>query len=120
MMIAVGRRLRTQPPPPAAVFAALADPYRDPARPWLKLREDERAPTVLESRPVTTLTWSSLWPARPDAVIEFALSTDGGQGTRLEWVLWVDEPIPDQGRIGHYRKRLNELINAELRYSFGQ
>lgn len=43
-----------------------------------------------------------------------------GQGTDLTWSLLVDEPAPEPPLIGHLRKRLNVLINAELRYSFGQ
>jgi hypothetical protein len=38
----------------------------------------------------------------------------------LRWRLEVEEPLPDDGLIGHMRKRLNELINANLRYSLGQ
>jgi len=32
----------------------------------------------------------------------------------------VDQPIPDDALIGHLRKRVNQLINANLRYTFGQ
>lgn len=32
----------------------------------------------------------------------------------------VEEPVPDDALVGHLRKRLNQLINAELGYSFGQ
>jgi hypothetical protein len=35
-------------------------------------------------------------------------------------VLLVAEPLPDASLAGHLRKRLNQLVNAELRYSFGQ
>ncbi len=45
---------------------------------------------------------------------------DGDGGTDLRWTLYVDEPVPDQSLTGHMRKRLNELINANLRYSYGQ
>jgi hypothetical protein len=45
---------------------------------------------------------------------------DGGHGTDLRWVLLVEEPVPDASFLGHLRKRLNELVNADLRYSFGQ
>jgi hypothetical protein len=56
----------------------------------------------------------------PDAVIRFDLPQDGGCGTDLRWTLHVDEPVPDDALLGHMRKRLNELINANLRYTFGQ
>lgn len=65
--------------------------------------------------------WSSLWPSRPDAVIRFELPTDiEDQGTALTWTLLVDDPEPDPPLLGHFRKRLNVLINADLRYSLGQ
>jgi hypothetical protein len=32
----------------------------------------------------------------------------------------VSEPVPDEAFIGRMRYRLNQLINAELRYTFGQ
>ena len=38
----------------------------------------------------------------------------------LRWTLLVEEPLPDPSLLGHLRKRLNELINANLRYTFGQ
>jgi hypothetical protein len=58
---------------------------------------------------------------RPDAVIRFELPLDGErQGTDLTWTLLADEPEPGPPQTGHLRKRINVLINAELRYSFGQ
>jgi hypothetical protein len=41
-------------------------------------------------------------------------------GTDLRWILYVDKPPPDDAQIGHMRKRLNQLINANLRHAFGQ
>jgi hypothetical protein len=41
-------------------------------------------------------------------------------GTALRWTLLLDEPLPATGTLQHYRKRLNVLINANLRYSLGQ
>jgi hypothetical protein len=43
----------------------------------------------------------------------------GRRRRNLEWSLWVDEPEPDPALVGHMRKRLNELINANLRFSYG-
>ena len=40
--------------------------------------------------------------------------------TVLRADLRVDEPVPDDALIGHLRRRLNQLINANLRYTFGQ
>ncbi|MEO8889615.1 MAG: hypothetical protein ABI429_10060 [Jatrophihabitantaceae bacterium] len=118
-MIEIGSRMRNQPAPPHAMFQALTEPDRDPARPWLNLLDDEQRPRVLRSDPPSALTWSSLWIKRPDAVVCFDLP-DGGDGTDLRWTLYVDEPIPDAALIGHLRKRLNQLINADLRHTFGQ
>lgn len=38
----------------------------------------------------------------------------------MQWTLHVDEPAPDGALTGHMRKRLNQLINANLRYTFGR
>ncbi|BEL06318.1 hypothetical protein Q0Z83_045090 [Actinoplanes sichuanensis] len=67
-----------------------------------------------------SVVWSSLWAKRPDAQIRFDLAADGTGGTRLGWTLLVVEPLPDSSNLGHMRKRINELINANLRYTFGQ
>jgi hypothetical protein len=34
--------------------------------------------------------------------------------------LHVEEPVPAEVLVGHMRKRLNQLINANLRFTFGQ
>ncbi|MFD0785567.1 SRPBCC domain-containing protein [Micromonospora azadirachtae] len=119
-MFEVGSRVRSQPPPPAIVFAALTEPDRDRARPWLRLLDDERAPRILHAERPHLVVWSSLWPRRPEAQIRFDLEPDAGGGTQLRWTLLAAEPLPDASLLGHLRKRLNQLINAELRYTFGQ
>ncbi|MGH9126226.1 MAG: hypothetical protein ACRDZ8_16100 [Acidimicrobiales bacterium] len=43
-----------------------------------------------------------------------------GHGTDVRWALQVNEPIPDKALVGHMCKRVNLLINASLRHSFGQ
>lgn len=101
------------------MFESLTEPDRDPARPWLTLLDDEQPPSILAAPHPHKITWSSLWIRRPDAVIEFDLSDDAN-GTHLRWTLYVTEPTPDDALIGHMRKRLNELINANLRYTYGQ
>lgn len=120
LMLEAGSRRRGQAPPPHVVAEALLEPDRDPARPWLRLLADEQCPRVVESAPSGLVVWSSLWPSRPDAVVRFDLSSDGHGGTNLRWTLLVDAPLPDASKLGHLRKRLNTLINADLRYSFGQ
>ncbi|WP_375488761.1 hypothetical protein [uncultured Jatrophihabitans sp.] len=118
-MIEIGSRARSQPPPPHIVHEALTTPDRDPSRPWLDLLDDEQAPKIIASDPPTSITWSSIWTKRPDAVIRFDLPGDRN-GTNLRWTLLVNDPIPDDALIGHMRKRVNQLINASLRYTFGQ
>jgi len=116
-VLEVGRRRRNQPAPPAAVFDALAGP----ARGWLVLLDDEVEPRVLGADAPHSLSWSSLWTKRPEAIVRFELPHDeSGQGTDLGWTLLVGEPAPEATWIGHARKRLNQLINADLRYTFGQ
>lgn len=118
-MIEVGRRKRNQPPPPRVVFEALTEPDRDPYRSWLHLLDDEQPPRVLEAHPPSVVVWSSLWVKRPDALVRFQLFPSG-PGTDLEWRLLIAEPVPDASLLGHMRKRVNQLINANLRYTFGQ
>jgi hypothetical protein len=114
-----GHRSRSQPAPPRVVFEALVEPDRDPARPWLRLLGDEQRPEVLEAAEPYLVVWSSLWSRRPDARVRFDLAPEDA-GTRLTWTLQVAEPMPDASQLGHLRKRLNQLINADLRYTFGQ
>ena len=103
------------------VYEALVEPERDPARRWLVLLDDERAPRLLETDPPRLVVWSSLWDKRPDATVRFDIAAAAsGQGSDLRWTLFVAEPAPEPALLGHLRKRLNELVNANLRYSFGQ
>lgn len=112
--------MRKQPAPPHALFEALTEPDRDPTRPWLVLLDDEQRPTVLQAVPALVI-WSSLWRKRPDAVVRFVLSPEpAGEGTALRWTLLVEPPEPDPALVGHLRKRLNQLINANLRLTLGQ
>ena len=118
-MIEIGGRQRTQPAPPAAIFEALTQPNRDPSRPWLLLCADEQPPVVLEAAHPSLVVWSSMWRQRPDALLRFDIAA-AGAGSALRWTLTVTEPVPDDALTGHLRRRVNELINASLRYSFGQ
>lgn len=114
----VGERKRDLPAPPAAVFADLVEPNRQPSRQWLVLLDDETLPTVLDAEEFTRVRWSSLWPRRPDAVLDIELTGSGG-GTAVHWTLIADDPAPDVSLTGHMRKRVNELLFAHLRYSYG-
>jgi hypothetical protein len=119
-VLEVGTRQKNQPPPPHVVCEALTQPDRDPNRRWLLLLSDEQRPEVLSAEEPHIVIWSSLWPRCPDAQVRFDLHDDAeGSGTDLRWTLSVEEPAPSASLIGHMCKRLNVLINAELRYSFG-
>jgi hypothetical protein len=101
------------------MFEALTEPNRDPARPWLRLLEDEVWPRILLAEEPSLLVWSSIWKKRPDAVLRFELSRDSS-GTNALWTLTVDEPEPDASLLGHMRKRVNFLLDGALRATFGQ
>jgi hypothetical protein len=116
----IGTRKRNQPAPPRIVVEALTEPERQGGRHWLDLLDDEEPPRVLRAEPSSTVVWSSIWTKRPDAIVRFDLPSDGAGGTDLRWTLLVDEPAPDDALVGHMRKRMNQLVNAELRFSFGQ
>lgn len=122
-VIELGSRKRSQPAPPHVVFEALTEPDRDPARPWLDLLDDEQWPHLVEIDKPSLVVWSSLWIKRPDARVRFDLPRERGapgEGTDLHWTLLVAEPAPNADLAGHLRKRLNQLINENLRYTFGQ
>ena len=118
-MLEAGSRKRNQPAPPHVVFEALTEPDRDPGRPWLALLDDEQRPQLVEADKPCLVVWSSLWTRRPDAIVRFDLPVGSSGGTDLLWTLLVDEPMPDAALVEHMRKRLNQLINANLRYTFG-
>lgn len=40
--------------------------------------------------------------------------------TALRWTLTTEAEPPDQSTTGHLRYRMNKLINADLRFSYGQ
>lgn len=119
-MHAIGSRMRNQPAPPHAVRAALTNPDCDPTRRWLILLADEQCPRILEDSDTDRVIWSSLWPKHPTARIHFDLPSDGRGGTDLRWTLYIDTVNLDDSAIGHLRFRVNTLINANLRRSFGQ
>jgi hypothetical protein len=102
------------------IFEALTEPDRDPTRPWLLLPDDERRPETLHAQKPGLVVWSSIWNKRPDALVRFDLPSDGTAGTDLRWTLLLAEPLPEPSLLGHMRKRLNQLINANLRYTVGQ
>jgi hypothetical protein len=50
--------------------------------------------------------------------VRFDIRPDG-EGTDLTWTLLLAEPLPDDSKLGHLRKRINQLIHANLRYTYG-
>ncbi|MFE3028791.1 SRPBCC family protein [Nocardia tengchongensis] len=119
-MIEIGSRARSLPAPPATVWRSLVDPTQPSTRPWLNLLADEMKPTVSSADEPSTVVWSSLWPSRPDDQIHFDLETAADGGTLLRFTLLAAGDAPDQSKIGHLRFRLNQLLFADLRYSYGQ
>lgn len=101
------------------MFDDLCNPNRQPVRPWLDLQDDEIAPTVVDSNRPNYVVWSSMWIRRPDASVRFELVSARG-GTDLRWTLYADDPMPDIGFVDHMQRRIGELINANLRYTYGQ
>jgi hypothetical protein len=115
----VATRTRSQPAPPWVIFEDLCDPHRQPARPWLHLHDDEMAPTVLDSLRPSYVVWSSLWVKCPDASVRFDLTAARAE-TDLRWTLYVDHSLPTVSFVKHMSQRIGELINANLRYAYGQ
>ena len=118
-MIEFGSRARNLPAPPAVVWESLTQPRRPGARAWLKLLSDETEPVIVAAREPNLVVWSSLWASRPDDLVRFDLTAEGG-GTSLRFTLLTPVAAPDASKTGHLRRRLNRLLFADLRYSYGQ
>ena len=98
------------------MYEALSDPIADQARrEWLDLRDGELPPRVLRAVSPSLVIWTSLWPDRPDDQIRFDI-----EDQRLTWTLLGEVSDEDEERLDQLRHRLDVLINAGLRYSFGQ
>lgn len=117
--IEFGSRARQLPAPPSVVWASLVDPHRPGTRPWLNLLHDEVEPRVLESTEPTRVVWSSLWPSRPDDRVQLDLAVAGG-GTSLRFTLVTPDAAPNASKAGHLRRRINVILFADLRFSYGQ
>ncbi|WP_405165208.1 hypothetical protein OG203_08910 [Nocardia sp. NBC_01499] len=119
-MIEIGSRARRLPAPPLVVWESLTEPRRRQARAWLELLSDEVEPRVLEADKPSRVVWSSLWPSRPDDQVHFELTAVEGGDTLLRFTLLSPDEAPDQSKTGHLRRRLNQLLFADLRFSYGQ
>ncbi|MFN8076752.1 MAG: hypothetical protein U0Q15_15225 [Kineosporiaceae bacterium] len=118
-MIEIGARTLRLPAPPRVVHADLAAPATDGPRAWWRPLDDERLPTVIDAVAPSSLAWTGMWLRRPDAAVRFELAAEDS-GTRLAWRLLVEEPEPEAGLVGHLRLRVNRVLNADLRFSYGQ
>ena len=56
-------------------------------------------------------------PVPPHVVLELA---DAGGETALTFTLLADGDMPDESKTGHIRRRINQLLFADLRSSYGQ
>lgn len=97
----------------------LAAPVPRTVRHWLRLTDDEVAPTVLSTDGETRVEWSSLWPDRPDLRVVFTLEPGDG-GSDVQWVLCAEEPLPGPEYTRHVARRISTLVFADLRYAYGQ
>jgi hypothetical protein len=115
----LGSRERRLPAPPAVVRRSLAEPHQPGARPWLHLLDDEVAPVVVDDGDPDRLAWRSLWPRRPDLLLTFRLRPVSAE-TALRWTLTAAGEPPEESLTGHLRYRVNHLLWADLRLSYGQ
>jgi hypothetical protein len=118
-VIEIGSRAKRLPAPPGVVFDSLVDPHEPGTRPWLKLHADEVEPRLLESERPNSVVWSSLWPSRPNDQVRFEL-TPARNETLLKFILLTPDDPPDDKIAGRLRYRMNVLLFADLRYSYGQ
>ncbi|MFI5778667.1 hypothetical protein [Nocardia sp. NPDC051570] len=119
-MIEIGSRARKLPAPPHVVWESLTQPHRPTGRPWLTLLPDEIETEVLQAVKPGTVVWSSLWPTRPNDQVHFELTVAPNGETLLRFTLLTPDEAPDQSKTGHLRRRMNELLFANLRFSYGQ
>lgn len=118
-MIEFGARARKLPAPPGVVWESLVHRHEPGARPWFFLLSDEVEPQILRASKPTSVVWSSLWPSRPRDQVHLNL-TDANHETLLRFTLLTPDEVPDQSKAGHLRRRMNQLLFADLRFSYGQ
>lgn len=118
-MLEIGSRARKLPAPPGVVWDSLVPPRQPEAREWLDLLADEIEPLGLDAVQPAQVTWSSLWPSRPRDEVHFELTRVGNE-TLLRFTLLSPDELPDESKVGHLRRRLNQLLFRDLRLSYGQ
>jgi hypothetical protein len=120
-VIEYGDRTRSLPAPPPVVWDDLVARKSRGTRAWVRLRDGEVRPEVVESVRPTLLVWSSLWATRPDDLVRLTLAPQGRFGTALRFVLLAGGgDTPDEVLTRHLRQRVNELLYRDLRESYGQ
>ncbi len=67
----------------------------------------------------TTGVVKPVWLTRPNDQVRLDLDEVGGE-TALQFTLLTPDEPPDQSKTGHLRKRMNHLLFADLRFSYGQ
>jgi hypothetical protein len=77
------------------------------------------SPRILQAEEPHLVVWSSLWPSRPHDEVHFELEAIGTE-TSLRFRLLTPDEAPDESKTGHLRHRLNHLLFADLRFSYGQ
>ena len=115
----LGRRTRGLPPPPWVVCGSRCPSraVRAPARGW-SLLDDEVEPRILDEQKAGSRGLVVAVAENPDQLIRFELAPEG-DGTGLT----VGADLAGRARlerVGHRRFRLNHLLFADLRYSYGQ
>src|SRR3954465_570451 len=111
-------RTRRLPAPPSVVWESLTDPHRSRTRPWLSLLPDELEPRVVEAEKPHRVVWTSLWPDRPDDQVHIHLAAAGTE-TSLRFALLTPDQAPEDTVVRSRRRRVSELLFADLRYSYG-
>ncbi len=113
----LGDRARRLPAPPPVVWADLVERRGEGSRPWMLLAEDEIRPTVIRAFEPREVVWSSLWPSRPALRILLTCEPVGSE-TRLRFTIESPDAVDDPSAVGHYRRRINELLFRDLRESY--
>ena len=119
LLTTITGRTRKQPMPTPVLFEALRRPTSGHPRQWLTLQPGEQCPTATAATEPREVVWTTVWPDLTGAVIRFVIETDG-PGSQLTWTLEIpDHPVADVRRATLTR-RIDELVNRDLRLALGQ